>query len=136
MKLPLDTDAYRSRVNMRVAASPMSEILELEPNDTPDRAQVLALPASVNGRLFVEDKPEGRGRRSLQLRRGARAAARDRDTRGDARFAGGHEDRGARREGRAGAAGAPAGDEGFMAHSAQHDASAPGIGSGSSWRWS
>ncbi|MEI9896249.1 MAG: c-type cytochrome domain-containing protein [Chthoniobacter sp.] len=57
VKLPLDTDAYRSRVNMRVVASPMAETLEQEPNDTPDQAQLLTIPASVNGRLFVKDQP-------------------------------------------------------------------------------
>lgn len=58
VKLPLDTDAWRSRVNMRVLASTMSETLEQEPNDTPDRAQLLTIPASINGRLFVKDQPE------------------------------------------------------------------------------
>jgi hypothetical protein len=57
-KLPLDTDAYRSRVNMRVLASTLPESLEVEPNNTPDRAQLLTIPASVNGRLFVADKPD------------------------------------------------------------------------------
>jgi len=56
--LPLDTDAYRSRVNMRVLASTMPETLEQEPNDTPDHAQPLTIPASVNGRLYVKDQPD------------------------------------------------------------------------------
>jgi hypothetical protein len=58
VKMPLDTDTYRSRVNMRVVASAMSEALEQEPNDTPDHAQPLTLPASVNGRLYVKDQPD------------------------------------------------------------------------------
>lgn len=58
VRLPLDTDAYRSRVAMRVLASNIPEMLEQEPHDTPDRAQALSIPASVNGRLFVKDHPE------------------------------------------------------------------------------
>ncbi|HSI11850.1 MAG TPA: c-type cytochrome domain-containing protein [Chthoniobacter sp.] len=58
VRLPLDTDAYRSRVAMRVLASTTPETLEQEPNDTPDHAQPLSIPASVNGRLFVKDQPE------------------------------------------------------------------------------
>ena len=58
VRIPLDSDAYRSRVNMRVLASQMPETLEQEPNDTPDHAQLLTIPASVNGRLFVKDQPE------------------------------------------------------------------------------
>ena len=58
VKLPLDTEAYRSRVSMRVLASTMSEILEQEPNDTPDHAQPMTIPASVNGRLYVKDQPD------------------------------------------------------------------------------
>jgi WD40 repeat protein len=53
--LPLDTDAYRSRVNMRVAASTLPEALEQEPNDRADQAQPLSIPASVNGRLQATD---------------------------------------------------------------------------------
>ncbi|MGB8168176.1 MAG: c-type cytochrome domain-containing protein [Chthoniobacteraceae bacterium] len=53
--LPLDTDAYRSRVNMRVAASTLPESIEQEPNDRPEQAQPLSIPASVNGRLQAQD---------------------------------------------------------------------------------
>ncbi len=53
--LPLDTDAYRSRVNMRVAASSLPESIELEPNDRPEQAKALPIPASVNGRLDAKD---------------------------------------------------------------------------------
>jgi mono/diheme cytochrome c family protein len=57
-KLPLDSDAGRSRVNMRVVASTMSETAEQEPNDSPEHAQPITIPASVNGRLYVPGKPE------------------------------------------------------------------------------
>lgn len=58
VRLPLDTDAYRSRVAMRVLASTTPETLEQEPNDAPDHAQPLSIPSSVNGRVFVKDQPE------------------------------------------------------------------------------
>lgn len=51
--LPLDSDEYRSRVTMKVAASMLPESLETEPNDALAQAQLMALPSSVNGRLFL-----------------------------------------------------------------------------------
>jgi len=56
--LPLDSDAYRSRVNMRAAVSALPESLEQEPNDEPARAQALTIPASVNGRLAAGDRAD------------------------------------------------------------------------------
>jgi hypothetical protein len=56
--LPLDSEAYRSRVAMRVAVSTLPEVLQQGTNDTPEHAQVLAIPSSVNGRLYVKDHPE------------------------------------------------------------------------------
>jgi mono/diheme cytochrome c family protein len=56
--LPLDSDAYRSRVSMRVVVSPLPEVLQQEGNDTPAQAQPLTIPVSVNGRLYVKDHPE------------------------------------------------------------------------------
>ncbi|MFZ4767516.1 MAG: WD40 repeat domain-containing protein, partial [Roseimicrobium sp.] len=56
--LPLDTDDYRSRVTMKVTASTMSESIEREPNDSPATAQPLSLPASVNGRLYVDENAD------------------------------------------------------------------------------
>src|SRR5207237_6142782 len=53
--LPLDTEAYRSRVSMRVAASALPELLEQEPNDGIAQAQPLPIPASVNGLLNAKD---------------------------------------------------------------------------------
>jgi len=51
--LPLDSDDYRSRVTMKVTASPWPETIEQEPNNAPTQARVLAIPASVNGRLVT-----------------------------------------------------------------------------------
>lgn len=56
--LPLDSEDYRSRVTMKVSASAVAESIEQEPNDAPDKAQALALPASVNGRLHVPGNSE------------------------------------------------------------------------------
>ena len=41
---------------MRVAASSLPEMLEQEPNDKPEQAQPLTVPASVNGRLLCADR--------------------------------------------------------------------------------
>ncbi|CAN5682323.1 hypothetical protein BH11VER1_BH11VER1_16680 [soil metagenome] len=54
MTLPAGTDDYRSRAAMKFVVSSLTETLEQEPNDTVEKAEVLALPASVNGRLFQE----------------------------------------------------------------------------------
>ena len=58
--LPSDSDAYRSRVNMRVAVSSLPETIEQEPNDSVQQAQPLTIPASVNGRLLSAEgeKPD------------------------------------------------------------------------------
>ena len=51
--LPLDSEDYRSRVTMKVTASPWPETIEQEPNNAPAQARVLTIPASVNGRLVT-----------------------------------------------------------------------------------
>jgi len=56
--VPQNTADYRTRVRMRVLASTLPETIEQEPNDTPEQAQQLTIPASVNGRLFVEGQPD------------------------------------------------------------------------------
>lgn len=56
--LPPDAEHFRNRVNVRVAASTLPEVLEQEPNDIPERAQPIPVPASVNGRLLSDT--EGR----------------------------------------------------------------------------
>lgn len=56
--IPSDSAQYRSRVEMKVAVSDLPEVVENEPNDTPDKAQTVIVPASINGRLFNQDKAE------------------------------------------------------------------------------
>jgi len=56
--VPQNTADYRTRVRIRVMASNLPESLEQEPNDTPEQAQQLTIPASVNGRLFVPGQPD------------------------------------------------------------------------------
>ncbi len=56
--LPLDSGDYRSRVAMKVTASTLPEVAEVEPNDTVAQAQPLTIPASVNGRLMVPGNPD------------------------------------------------------------------------------
>jgi hypothetical protein len=57
--LPLDTEEYRSRVAMKVAVSSLPEVGEQEPNNELTKAQLLSVPASVNGRLHVAGNPDG-----------------------------------------------------------------------------
>jgi hypothetical protein len=63
--LPPDAETFRNRVNVRVAASALPEVLEQEPNDTPERAQPITIQASVNGRLLSDTE----GRADLDLYR-------------------------------------------------------------------
>jgi hypothetical protein len=57
--LPLDSDDYRSRVTMKVTASPLPEWHDQEPNNAVTQAQLLPIPASINGRLLVPGTAEG-----------------------------------------------------------------------------
>jgi hypothetical protein len=56
--VPANGANYRTRVRIRVQASNLPESLEQQPNDTPEQAQALTIPASVNGRLFVPGQPD------------------------------------------------------------------------------
>ncbi len=47
--LPMTSEEYRSRVNLKVDASRLPEVVEVESGDALEKAQVLALPSSVNG---------------------------------------------------------------------------------------
>ena len=58
ISLPLDSDAYRSRVTMKVAVSSLPVLDETEPNDAVTRAQPVTIPASINGRLFNDKTPD------------------------------------------------------------------------------
>ncbi len=57
--LPMDAEEYRSRVAMKVAVSALPEVEELEPNHEPEKAQLLAIPSSANGRLYAGGNPDG-----------------------------------------------------------------------------
>ncbi len=58
INLPLDSEAYRSRVTMKVAVSDLPVIDEAEPNDAVANAQPIAIPVSINGRLFNDKSPD------------------------------------------------------------------------------
>lgn len=51
LTIPLDASVIRSRRPAQVAVTDLPHSHEIEPNDDPARAQALAVPASVNGRL-------------------------------------------------------------------------------------
>jgi len=50
INVPLDAARFRIRQPLKVVVGTLSESLEVEPNDTPESATVLAAPATVNGR--------------------------------------------------------------------------------------
>ena len=58
VQIPSDSAQYRSRVEMKVTVSDLPELVENEPNDTAATAQTVTLPASINGRLFNQDKAD------------------------------------------------------------------------------
>jgi len=57
MDLPLDPAAYRTRRAIKVMVSATPEPSEIEPNDTPDKATPIAVPANVNGRIGPTTQP-------------------------------------------------------------------------------
>ncbi len=53
-KVTIDDEKFRTRQGMKVIATNDGEFAESEPNDTPETAAVLSVPATVNGRIFDE----------------------------------------------------------------------------------
>jgi WD40 repeat protein len=51
--VPVDPNRFRLRRPMNVLATTGSELVEVEPNDTADKATPIAVPGSVNGRIGV-----------------------------------------------------------------------------------
>jgi hypothetical protein len=49
--LPLDAHGFRSRRDFKVLVGALPELVEAEPNDTPQQATPLDAPATVNGRI-------------------------------------------------------------------------------------
>jgi len=52
IELPLDAEKFRSRRTFKLIASEGTELVETEPNDTPEQAVKITVPCAVNGRLW------------------------------------------------------------------------------------
>jgi hypothetical protein len=54
MEVPIDPEKARSRRTFKVMVNAGTELVEIEPNDTPDQAMKIPVPAVVNGRIWAE----------------------------------------------------------------------------------
>ena len=52
IELPLDPEKFRSRRTFKLIAGEGSELVETEPNDTPEQATKITVPCAVNGRIW------------------------------------------------------------------------------------
>jgi WD40 repeat protein len=50
--LPIDTQRYRMRATPKVVIGSWTEVVEVEPNDTPQQAMPLPVPGTASGRIF------------------------------------------------------------------------------------
>jgi hypothetical protein len=57
MDVPLDPNVYRTRRAVKVMVSATPEPTEIEPNDTPQQAMAINVPANVNGRIGPTTQP-------------------------------------------------------------------------------
>lgn len=59
VNVPVDPNRFRSRDNPKVVIGQLPELRESEPNDTPETATVVAIPAAVNGRTWMAESADG-----------------------------------------------------------------------------
>ena len=57
MDVPLDPATYRTRRAIKVMVSATPEPMEIEPNDTPEHATAITVPANINGRIGPTTRP-------------------------------------------------------------------------------
>lgn len=57
MDLPLDPEKFRSRRTFKVIVGDGMELVEIEPNNVPERATGLAVPGAVGGRIWMSPLP-------------------------------------------------------------------------------
>ena len=57
MPVPIDANHYRSRGVFKVLVSEGAELVEIEPNDTPETATPIRIPGAVNGRIWNQAPP-------------------------------------------------------------------------------
>jgi WD40 repeat protein len=56
--VPIDPGGFRSRQALKVQVGLPGEVLEAEPNDTPQQATVLAVPGAAGGRIWAEERAD------------------------------------------------------------------------------
>ena len=52
MDVPLDSEKFRSRRTLKVLVNDGPELIETEPNETPEQAMKIPVPSAVNGRIW------------------------------------------------------------------------------------
>ena len=57
MEVPIDPEKFRTRRTLKVIADDGPELVETEPNDTPDQAMKIPVPAAVNARIRPPGAP-------------------------------------------------------------------------------
>ena len=54
MEVPIDPEKFRVRRAVKVVVNDGPELVETEPNDSPDRAMKIPIPSTVNGRIWAQ----------------------------------------------------------------------------------
>jgi WD40 repeat protein len=52
IEVPIDSEKFRARRTLKVAAKDLATVLESEPNDAPEKATKIGNPGAVNGRIW------------------------------------------------------------------------------------
>jgi WD40 repeat protein len=58
IEVPIDPDKFRARRAFKVTGSDVSEVLESEPNDTPEKATKISNPGAGSGRIWAKQGPD------------------------------------------------------------------------------
>ncbi|MFA6546036.1 MAG: PPC domain-containing protein, partial [Limisphaerales bacterium] len=75
----LDPEKFRARKEFKVLVSSLPELMELEPNDSPDTATTIPVPGAVNGRLGGRVPGPAKGRASQRQQKAGAGGANDVD---------------------------------------------------------
>ncbi len=65
LPVPIDANKFRSRSAFKVLVSEGTELVEVEPNDTPETATPIRVPGAVNGRIWNRTAPAGKSNAPL-----------------------------------------------------------------------
>jgi WD40 repeat protein len=58
VEVPINPDTFRARRAFKVTGSDLSEVLESEPNDTPEKATKISNPGAGSGRIWAKQGPD------------------------------------------------------------------------------